>query len=179
METLLQDFRYGLRMLAKAPGFTAVAVLTLALGIGANTAIFTVVNKMLLEPLSYPQPDQLVELEQSGPNGNGDISSIPTFNAWREQTKVFDAVAAYDQGGPGMNLTGVETPQQLHGIRASADYFRVFGAPMEMGRAFTKEEDRPGGPNLAVSRTDCGGASSARTRISWESPSNSVTTHTR
>ena len=150
METLLQDFRYGLRMLAKAPGFTAVAVLTLALGIGANTAIFTVVNKVLLDPLSYPQPDQLVELEQSGPNGNGDISSIPTFNAWREQTKVFDAVAAYDQGGPGMNLTGVETPQQLHGIRASADYFRVFGAPMEMGRAFTKEEDRPGGPKLAV-----------------------------
>jgi putative ABC transport system permease protein len=150
MQSLWQDIRFGLRTLSKSPAFTIIAVLTLALGIGANTAIFTVVNKVLLEPLPYPQPDRLVELEQSSPNGNGDGTSIPIFNVWSEQRKIFDAVAAYDQGGPGMNLTAIETPQQLHGIRASADYFRVFGAPMELGRAFTEEEDQPGGPKLAV-----------------------------
>jgi putative ABC transport system permease protein len=128
----------------------ARTILALALGIGANTAIFTVVNKVLLEPLAYPQPDRLVELELSGPQGNTNITSIPKFNVWREQTQAFDAVAAYDGGGPGVNLTGGDQPEQLRGIRASADYFRVFGAPMEIGRAFTQEEDRPGGPKLVV-----------------------------
>jgi putative ABC transport system permease protein len=150
METLQQNLRYGLRTLAKSPGFTSVAVLTLALGIGANTAIFSVVNAVLLQPLSYPNPDRLVELELSSPQGNGDITSIPKFNVWREQTQVFEAVAAYDNGGPGINLTGGDRPEQLKGIHVSADYFRVFGAPMALGRTFTAEEDRPGGPAVAV-----------------------------
>src|SRR5580658_3305528 len=96
METLLQNLRYGLRTLAKSPGFTAIAILTLAIGIGPNTAIFSVVNAVLLQPLSYPNPDRLVELELSSPQGNGDITSIPKFNVWREQSQVFDSVAAYD-----------------------------------------------------------------------------------
>ena len=150
MQTLWQDLRFGLRMLGKAPGFTAIAILTLALGIGANTAIFTVVNTVLLEPLAYPQPDRLVELEQSGPHGSATITSVPIFNVLRDQTQLFDAVAAYDRGGPGVNLTGGDRPQQLHGIRASADYFHVFGAPMAIGRAYTAEEDRPDGPKLVV-----------------------------
>jgi putative ABC transport system permease protein len=87
-----------------------------------------------------------VELELSSPQGNGDITSIPKFNVWREQTQVFEAVAAYDNGGPGINLTGGDRPEQLKGIHVSADYFRVFGAPMALGRTFTAEEDRPEAP---------------------------------
>jgi predicted permease len=150
METFLQNLRYGLRTLANSPGFAAVAVLTLALGIGANTAIFSVVNAVLLQPLSYPSPDRLVELELSSPQGNGDITSIPKFNVWRDQTQVFDSVAAYDVGGPGINLTGGDRPEQLKGIHVSADYFRVFGAPMALGRTFTADEDRPGGAPVVV-----------------------------
>jgi putative ABC transport system permease protein len=150
METFLRNLRHGLRMLAKSPGFATVAILTLALGIGANTAIFSVVNAVLLQPLSYPNPDRLVELELSSPQGNGDITSIPKFNVWREQTQVFDSVAAYDGGGPGINLTGSDRPEQVKGIRVSADYFRVFGAPMAIGRTFSAEEDRPGGAAVAV-----------------------------
>jgi putative ABC transport system permease protein len=150
METLLQNLRYGLRTLAKSPGFTAIAILTLAIGIGPNTAIFSVVNAVLLQPLSYPNPDRLVELELSSPQGNGDITSIPKFMVWREQTQAFDSVAAYDFAGPGVNLTGGDRPEQVKGIHVSADYFRVFGAPMALGRTFTAEEDRPGGPAVAV-----------------------------
>lgn len=149
-ENFMQDLRYAIRMLLGNPGFTITAVAALALGIGANTAIFSVVNKVLLEPLPYPEPNRLVELELSGQQGNANITSIPKFNVWKEQTQVFDAVTAYDQGGPGVNLTGGDRPEQLRGIRASADFFRVFGAPIEIGRVYTAEEDRPGGPKLAV-----------------------------
>jgi putative ABC transport system permease protein len=139
LQNFSQDVRYAARTLLRSPGFAITAILALALGIGANTAIFTVVNKVLLQPLAYPEPDRLVQLELSSPQGNANVTSIPKFNVWREQTQVFDAVAAYDQGGPGVNLTGGDKPEQLHGIRASADYFRVFGAPMEIGRAYTNE----------------------------------------
>jgi putative ABC transport system permease protein len=150
METLLQNLRYAFRTLRNSPGFAAVAILTLALGIGANTAIFSVVNAVLLQPLSYPNPDRLVELELSSPQGNGDVTSIPKFNVWREQTDVFDSVAAYDFSGPGINLTGGDRPELIKGIHVSADYFRVFGAPVALGRTFTPEEDRPGGPAVVV-----------------------------
>jgi putative ABC transport system permease protein len=150
MEALLRDVRDGFRTLTKTPGFTAVAVLTLALGIGANTAIFSVVNAVLLQPLSYPNPDRLVELVWTSADGNNDATSIPKFNAWRQQTQVFDSVAAYDFAGPGINLTGGDRPEQVKGIHVSADYFRVFGAPIAVGRTFTAEEDRPGGPAVAV-----------------------------
>jgi len=150
MGTLLQNLRYAVRTLRNSPGFAAVAILTLALGIGANTAIFSVVNAVLLQPLSYPNPDRLVELELSSPQGNGNVTSIPKFNVWREQTDVFDSVAAYDFSGPGINLTGGDRPELIKGIHVSADYFRVFGAPVALGRTFTPEEDRPGGPAVVV-----------------------------
>jgi putative ABC transport system permease protein len=150
METFLRNLRYALRSLAKSPGFAAVAIATLALGIGANTAIFSVVNSVLLQPLSYPQPNRLVELEVTSPEGNFDATSIPKFNVWHDQTQVFDSVAAYDFAGPGVNLTGGDRPEQLKGIRVSKDYFRVFGAPMTLGRTFSADEDRPGGPAVAV-----------------------------
>jgi len=137
-------------MLRRSPGFAATAISALALGIGANTAIFTVVNTVLLQPLAYPEPDRLVQLELSSPQGNGNITSIPKFIIWREQTQVFQDVAAYDLGGPGVNLTGGDRPEQLKGVHVSAEFFRLFGARVVAGRTFSAEEDRPGGSPLAV-----------------------------
>src|SRR5215470_18345288 len=150
MDVLLRHIRDAIRTLKKSPGFTAVAVITLALGIGANTAIFSVVNAVLLQPLSYPNPDRLVELEFGGEDGNNDIASIPKFNVYRQQTRVFQSTTAYDFAGPGINLTGGDRPEQVKGIHASAGYFDVFRAPVALGRVYAEEEDRPGGPRVAV-----------------------------
>jgi len=149
-EVLWQDIRYAARMLRRSPGFTVTAIAALALGIGANTAIFTVVNTVLLQPLAYPEPDRLVQLELSSPQGNGNITSIPKFNIWREQTQVFQDIAAYDQSGPGINLTGGDRPEQLKGIHVSESFFQLFGARVVVGRTFSAEEDRPGGPPVVV-----------------------------
>ncbi|MBZ5617847.1 MAG: ABC transporter permease [Acidobacteriia bacterium] len=153
IENVLQDTRYGLRMLAKSPGFTAVAVLTLALGIGANTAIFSVINTVLLEPLQYPDPDRIVQLMLFSPawaaGKNANTASVTEFNVLREQRQSFDEIAAYDTAR-GVNLTGVESPEQLRAIHVTASYFPLFGAHVVMGRAFTADEDRPGGPHLAL-----------------------------
>ena len=149
-ENLLQDIRYAFRMLRRSPGFTATAIAALALGIGANTAIFTVVNTVLLQPLAYPQPDRLVQLELSSAGGNGNVTSIPKYTIWREQTQLFQDVAAYDGGGPGVNLTGGDRPEQLKGVHVSASFFPLFGASMTVGRAFSEDEDRPGGAHLVV-----------------------------
>jgi len=164
MQTLLQDLRYALRILRKNPGFTAVAVLTLALGIGANTAIFTVVNAVLLKPLPYPDPDRIVQFVwrfNDGPIVEG--ATIPEFVAWREQAQALEDFTMYDQEGafsgggteyyfigPGVNLTGGDRPERLTSFHVSANYFRLFGAPMEIGRAFTAQEDIPHGPRVAV-----------------------------
>src|SRR5450432_749417 len=150
IEDFTHDIGYAFRVLRRSPGFTATVILALALGIGANTAIFTVVNTVLLRPLAYPEPDRLVQLELSSAQGNGNVTSIPKYNNWRAQTQVFSDVAAYGVGGPGINLTGNGLPEQLKGIRVSASYFRVFGAPIAAGRPFSDEEDRPGGLKLAV-----------------------------
>jgi putative ABC transport system permease protein len=149
-EHLMGDLKYAVRVLWRSPAFAATAIVALALGIGVNTAIFSVVNAVLLQPLSYPQPDRLVALERHFPNGNGPSTSIPKFNVWSEQTQVFQAIAAYDFAGPGINLTGGDRPEQVKGIHASSGYFAVFGAPVAMGRTYSPEEDRPGGPQVVV-----------------------------
>ena len=149
LEVLLQDLRYAGRMLRSSPGFTVTAIAALALGIGANTAIFSVVNTVLLQPLAYPEPDRLVQLELSSAQGNGNITSIPKFMVWQAQRQVFQDVAAYDFGGPGINLTGRD-PEQLKGIHVSSEFFRLFGARVMAGRTFSAEEDRPGGPPAVV-----------------------------
>jgi putative ABC transport system permease protein len=163
MRTLLQDLRYALRMLRNNPGFTTVAVLTLALGIGANTAIFSVVNAVLLRPLPYPEPDRIVQLLLKNPQiDEGGLTWIPMFMVWRKQRQVLQDFAFYESEGPmtfeapfflrlpGINLTGGDRPERLRGIHVSADYFRLFGAQVEIGRTFTAGEDIPGGPKLVV-----------------------------
>jgi hypothetical protein len=122
----------------------------LALGIGANTAIFSVINTVLLHPLPYPEPDRLVVLMNSSPQGSGPAASVPKYNIWRAQTDVLQDVAAYDTGGPGLNVSGGDRPEQLKGIHVSYEFFRLFGAQTAVGRTFTPAEDRPGGGNHVV-----------------------------
>src|SRR5947209_5143966 len=143
MAGFLQDVRYALRQLGKKPGFTAVAVITLAVGIGANTAIFSVVNTVLLKPLTYPDPDRIVQFLLTSPQGSGAGASVTKFNTWREQTGVFEDIAAYDFGGPGLNLTGGIYPEQEKGIHVKADSFRLFGPQTVEARTFSTEDVRP------------------------------------
>jgi len=150
MEAFLKDLKHSLRMFRQSPAFTIAAVAALALGIGANTAIFSVVNTVLLKPLTYPDPDRIVQFLLTSPGGSGPGASVPKFANWREQSHVFQDVSAYDFGGPGLNLTGGAFPEQIKGIHVSADYFRLFGAPVEEGRTFSAEEDRPHGPHTVV-----------------------------
>jgi putative ABC transport system permease protein len=149
MSDFLGDLRYSFRVLIANPAFTFTAIAALALGIGANTAIFTVVNAVLLKPLSYPDPDRMVQLMNTGPDGQWAGASPTKFNNWRAQTNVLQDVTAYDFGGPGFNLTGA-VPEQVHGIHVSEAYFRLFGAPIMLGRTFTPQEDSPNGGKVVV-----------------------------
>jgi len=135
-------------MFVKNPGFTLAVVAALALGIGTNTAIFSVVDTVLLKPLSYPEPDRIVQLLCTGPGGEGPCGSATKLHVWQNQTSVFQDVAGYDFGG-GMNLTGA-IPEQVHGVHVTEQYFRVFGTPFALGRGFSKDEDRPHGGSVVV-----------------------------
>ena len=151
MENLLADLRHAFRVFRKSPGFTAIAIAALALGIGANTAIFSVINVVLLKPLPYPEPDRIMAVVRGFPDfqGGGNSSSIPKFNAWKKND-VFESMAAYDFAGPGMNVGGSDHPEQVKGIHVSSEFFRVFGVSPTLGRTFTADEDMPNGPNVAV-----------------------------
>ncbi|MGC1618322.1 MAG: ABC transporter permease [Candidatus Acidiferrum sp.] len=144
MLMLWQDIRYGLRMLAKSPGFTAVVVLTLALGIGANTAIFSAVSAVLLQPLPFPQPDRLVALLRTDlrTGEQGRAQSYPDFADLRAQSKSLEAAAAYDEGSA--TMTGMGDPIHLSTGIFSADMFKVLRVPPVLGREFTAAEDKPG-----------------------------------
>lgn len=144
-----QDLRYACRGLVRNPRFSLVAVAALALGIGANAAIFSVVNAVLLQPLPYPDPDRLVRVCREYQNGLGCPESIPKFmNA--SHAASLEAIAAYDSEAPAFNLTGGDRPEQIKGVHVSAGYFHVFAAPLILGRTFTPAEDHPGGPRVAV-----------------------------
>ena len=149
MGALGDDLKHALHMFVKNPGFTIAVVAALTLGIGADTAIFSVVNAVLLKPLSYPDAARIVQLYCTGPDGEGPCGSATKLHLWQEQTSVFQNVAAYDFDGKGMNLTGA-IPEQVHGVHVSESYFRVFGAPFVLGRGFTQDEDRPNGGNAVV-----------------------------
>ncbi len=150
MDDLLADIRHALRMFWKSPAFTIAVLGALALGIGADTAIFSVVNAVLLKPLNYPEPDRIVQLMNTSPQG-GDWSgaSATKFHVWQEQSRVLQDVAAYDFSGKGMNLTGA-VPEQVHGVHITEAYFRLFGAQTILGRTFTPREDQPHGGNVVV-----------------------------
>ena len=148
MESLLQDVRYALRMLRKSPGFAAVAILTLALGIGANTAIFSVVNGVLLNPLPYPQPEQLVALYQRTPNFTEASIPYPNFLDWQRETRSFSSLAAYRHDD--FNLTGTGEPERLKGEMVSASFFPLLGVKPVVGRTFMESEDLLGGATVAL-----------------------------
>jgi predicted permease len=146
---LPNDLKHAVRVLLKAPAFTLAAVAALALGIGANGAIFSLVNAVLLKPLSYPNADRIVQFGSRSTTIASFLSCVPEFHAYQRQTRVFQEVAAYDMAGPGFNLTG-DRPEQIRGIHVTQTYFRLFGAPVILGRTFTQREDSPNGGKVVV-----------------------------
>jgi putative ABC transport system permease protein len=148
MEALSRDVRYALRMLWKSPGFTTVATLTLAIAIGANTAIFSFVDGVLLKPLPYPNADRIVRVMEKPPQGERNGISTLNFLDWQRENDVFDFHSA--QSGGAVTMTGGTEPVQLRGGRVSADYFKIFGIDAALGRTFAPGEDQLGQQNVAV-----------------------------
>ena len=148
METLFQDVRYALRQLRKSPGFTLVAIVTLALGIGANTVIFSVVNGVLLSPLPFPKPDQLVTLDENKPNFEGGSVSYPNFRDWQKNNHTFSSMAI--SRSYAFSLTGIGEAEQVNGEFVSSDFFPVLGVNPVSGRTFAKGEDEVGAGPVAL-----------------------------
>ena len=150
MNTLLQDLRYATRILLKQPGFTVIAVLTLALGIGANTAIFSVVNAVLLRPLPYPQPERIVYLNEIA-NGVDTSLSLPDYLDWQKDAKSFQHLAI-TRTLESRNLSGIagREPERISCAYVTANFFNVIGLNPQLGRTFTEDEDKPGAPALVV-----------------------------
>ncbi|HKP88254.1 MAG TPA: ABC transporter permease [Blastocatellia bacterium] len=150
METFYQDIRYGVRTLLKNPGFSAIAVIALALGIGANTAIFSVVNAVLLRPLPFEEPERLVMVwEKRMALGRvRNVASAPDFVDWKAQNTVFEDMAAYVNNG--LNLSGSDEPERLQGVAASASFFSVLRAQPKLGRTFLPDEDSPTSEPVAI-----------------------------
>ena len=131
MDGFFKDLTHSLRMFRRSPGFTFAAVAALALGIGANTAIFSVVNAVLLKPVPFPDPDRLVMFMNTSPQGSNPGASPAKFAHWQAQTSVIESAAAFRNGV--VNFTGGEIPEQLRFAQVSADFFRAFGAPIVLG----------------------------------------------
>jgi predicted permease len=148
METLLQDLRYGFRMLAKNPLFTAVAVVTLALGIGVNTALFSIINGVLLSPLPFPEPDKLVTLHENKPNFEGGSVSYPNFRDWQKDNDTFSAMAVARIYA--FSLVGIGEAEQVPGEFISSDFFPVLGVKPVIGRNFAQNEDQIGAGPVAL-----------------------------
>jgi putative ABC transport system permease protein len=148
MNDLLQDLRFGARTLRKSPGFTAAAVLTLAVGIGANAAIFSFVDAILLKPLPYADPDRIVRVLEKPPDGTRNGISTLNYLDWQKQNTVFDYMAA--QTGGAVTLSGLAEPVRLRGARVGPHYFDIFGIKPVIGRTFAADEDQPGKANVAV-----------------------------
>ena len=148
MNTLIQDLRYALRMLAKSPAFTFIVVLTLGLAIGTNSAIFSVVNAVLLRPLTYPKSEQLVRVCGTQPQLATAPSSPANFLEWKAENQVFERIATYV--GQGFNLTGTDKPERVIGARVSGDLFQLLGVQPALGRTFTVDEDRDGAERVVI-----------------------------
>jgi predicted permease len=148
LETLWSDIRFGLRMLRKNPGFTAVALATLALGIGGNTAIFSIVNGVLLNPLPFPQPDRLVTLHESKPNFEQGSISYPNFLDWQRDNRTFSSMAVARRYA--FSLTGKGEAEQVNAEFVTADFFPLLGVNPILGRTFTQSEELPGAGPVAL-----------------------------
>jgi len=145
IESVWQDVRYAARTLAKSPGFTSVALLSLTLGIGLNTAIFSAINAVLLRPLPYKDPDRIVSLYASfkkNPNERSTIS-LADYLDWERQNRVFEAMAAMDRYSGTLALIDSGEPEQVRSLRVSATFFRILGVQAALGRTFLSEEDKP------------------------------------
>ena len=151
LEVFVQDIRYGVRMLRKSPLFTAVAVTAIAIGIGANTAMFSLVDAILLRPLPYPEPQRLIVVGTHQRDGSG-MSPMGTadFLAWRDRQQSFEQVAILDGAGGSFALSGMGAPERIPGVGVSANFFSVFGVPPLKGRGFQPGEDRPGAPGVVA-----------------------------
>src|ERR1700722_17623844 len=143
------DIRHSFRTLIKSPGFAIVAILALALGIGANTAIFSVIDRVLLRPLPFPDSERIMRLQRHFPNGDGPSVSIPKFMAWRKSS-AFQSMAAYDFGSVGMNLGAGDRRDPLSAVHVTAGFFDVFGVKPILGRTFSPQEDLPNAGKFAV-----------------------------
>jgi len=148
MNGFLQDLRYAVRQFLKTPALTAVVVITIALGVGANTALFSVVNGLLLNPLPYPQPEQLVALRESKPNFEFGSIPYPNFRDWQKDNRTFSAMAVWRNSA--FSLTGTGEAEQVSGQFVSSDFLSIFGVKPVMGRAFARGEDEIGGPPIAL-----------------------------
>jgi len=148
MDTLLKDLKHSLRMFRENPGFTIAAVSALTVGVGLNTAVFSVVNAVLLKPPPFFEPDRIVMFMNTFKGGQGPGASPAKFNHWRAQTSVIQDVSVFRTGV--LNLTGGDVPEQLRSGQVSADFFKLFGVPLSRGRGFTREEDLPNGPRVAL-----------------------------
>jgi predicted permease len=150
MEALRDDLRFTFRLLRKHPGFTAVALLTLALAIGANTAIFSVVNAVLLRPLPFPEPESLFHVVRRDPQGGITPVSVPQYAFMSTQSQPFAHLTAYPSSVSGFNFSGEGVPEHITGARVTQPFFEVLGVPPALGRGFLPEEDRHGGPRVVV-----------------------------
>ena len=151
MDTIIKDIRYGLRSLLKHPGFTAIALIALALGIGANTAIFSLVNAVILQPLPYQDPDQLVWVYGNIRNGSKRASvAPPDFLDYRSQNKTFKQFAASGSSTLPMNLTGSGEPERLTASAITGNYFDTFGVRPALGRGFSLENEKPDQDHVTV-----------------------------
>jgi len=148
IESFIQDVRFGLRMLRKSPGFTTIAVLTLALGIGGNTAIFSLVDAVMLKPLPYRDGDRILEVREKSPSGRPNSISPANFLDWRAQNHVFEQLAAHT--GWSRNLSGTGDPEFVKSFQISANFFEVLGGEFVLGRAFLPEEEQAGKNRVAI-----------------------------
>lgn len=149
LEQLRGDVRYGFRLLRKSPSFTVVAILTLALGIGANTAMFSIVNAVLIRPLPYAHSERLVAVSNYLPKMQASVVLNPDFGVWRNDNKVFEQLAAYG-GGASYNLTGAGRPQRVEGLAVTANLLPLLGVDPLLGRNFLAQEDQPGGQRVII-----------------------------
>lgn len=148
LETVVQDIRYGLRTLRRSPAFTIVAVLTVALAVGATTAVFTVVNSVLLRPLPYEHSDRLMTIATFMPRDNSEVTGSPTYTAWRSNSRSLEDAAAWF--AEDFNFSGIGDPDRIPGAVTTASFFTTLGVHAQLGRVFSTDEDRPGHERVVV-----------------------------